>query len=253
EKCYAVTEDCARIASEYFGVQSGKICLMYLGTDTEYFYPARSDRDRRERQATRRELGVTDGETLCIYTGKLIPEKSVLSLAEAVEKLRSQGAPFRALFIGSGPLEDALRQYPGSQVLPSMPFFALGRFYRASDLAIWPGTESISMLDAAACGLPVIISDRVIYRAPVAGNGRVFRHEDVADLATVLAEAADPQERERLGASGAERMLEKFSWQHLAGIRLSDYDTASGASRANRSRAGISLPLRPSNLRDGEN
>jgi glycosyltransferase involved in cell wall biosynthesis len=226
EKCYAVTEDCAEIACRYFGVQGHKATIMYLGVDTEIFFPVAAEDSVRERGSLRRELGFRENEIVCIYTGKFTREKDVRVLAEAVQKLQFEGQPFRALFIGAGAEAEVLKKFPFCTVLEMMPVSRLGAYYRAADVSVWPGNESISMLDASACGLPTIISDRVLYRAPVEGNGRIFKNGDVSDLVKLLMELRDPGIRRRLGSLGAQRMAGEFSWESIARRRLNDYEIA---------------------------
>jgi len=233
-KCYAVTEDCAHIASRYFGVPCEDVEVMYLGVDTEYFHPAGSLAESRERGWLRRRLGFEEQDIVCIYTGKLLPEKQVGVLARAVGELRRRGLRFRALVVGDGPERALLAQDPSCVLLGFMPFHQLGAYYRAADVAVWPGNESTSMLDAAACGLPVVISDRVEYRAPVEGNGRVFHSGSVEHLSHILEELRDPASRKRLGLNGAARMAREFSWEAVAARRLRDYRAALPARPAVR-------------------
>jgi glycosyltransferase involved in cell wall biosynthesis len=226
QKCYAATEDCALIASRYFGVQSEKVEVMYLGVDTEHFYPVISETMARDRFELRRQLGFKEDEVVCIYTGKFTDDKKVTMLAEVVERLRANGQSLRAMFIGDGPQRKILEEYSSSVILDFLPFVKLAPYYRAADIGVWPGNESTSMLDAAACGLPIVISDEVHYRAPVEGNGRVFKRDSSQDLERVLLELGQPQTRQRLGSSGAERMARDFSWESLARRRLRDYEEA---------------------------
>lgn len=223
-KCYAATEDCAAVAVNYFGVQKSKVEVMYLGVDTEYFFPAQTESHAAERTALRRKLGFDDRDIVCIYTGKFTSDKKVHLLAKAMEQLRARDLPFRALFIGEGPQGRELNNPSWSTVLPFMSFQELGPFYRAADIAVWPGNESTSMLDAAACGLPLVISDEVFYRAPVEGNGRVFLQNDPLSLSETLSALSNPALRKTLGAAGAARMARDFSWESIAKRRLLDYE-----------------------------
>jgi glycosyltransferase involved in cell wall biosynthesis len=109
-----------------------------------------------------------------------------------------------------------------------MPFDELGAFYRAADIGVWPTDESTSTLDVAACGIPVIISDKIIYRKHIEGNGVTYKLNDVDDLVEKLLGLRDRQERERLGSFGAQKMASSFNWQSIAERRLADYKIAIG-------------------------
>jgi glycosyltransferase involved in cell wall biosynthesis len=237
-KCYAVTEDCAHIASRFFGVPPQKVEIMYLGVDTEYNYPVGSEAAAKDRLLVRHKLGFDREDIVCICTGKFTEDKKLGLLAESVERLRARGEPFRALFIGNGPEKRMLQRYSSSTVVDFMPFSNLGQHYRASDIGVWPGNESTSMLDAAACGLPVVVSDKIVYRAPVNGNGLTFRSNSMEDLMGVLMKLRQPETRHNFGSSGAIRMAREFSWHGVATRRLADYETALG------SKSSLNLEIR---------
>jgi glycosyltransferase involved in cell wall biosynthesis len=226
EKCYAVTSDCRDIAVKYFGVQSSKVEIMHLGVDTDYFRPADIPDLIQERQNTRKELGLPKDAILCIYTGKFTEEKNPLILAKAIRYLKEKGEPFFGIFIGDGFQRDAIQSHDSCIVLPFMPFHKLPMYYRASDIAIWPTNESTSMLDAAACGLPLIVSDGIVYRDHVEGNGLVYRMNDIKDLIGKLQYLRDPGLREELGKIGAKKMKSSFSWDGIAKKRYNDYVSA---------------------------
>jgi glycosyltransferase involved in cell wall biosynthesis len=224
-KCYAVTSDCAEIAWRFFGVQRAKVEVMHLGVDTDIFHPAASAAEHAERTAVRRNLGFAGGEIVSIYTGKMSAVKNPLILAEAVQRLRAAGRPYTALFVGAGEQVEALRAAPHCSVLPFLPFRELAKYYRAADIAVWPTNESISMLDAAACGLPLIVSDGIVYRAHVEGNGLVCKMGDTGDLVRCLLEFQDTPQRRRLGERGAAKMRAAWSWEARARARLADYES----------------------------
>ncbi len=231
EKCYAATEDCAEIASKFFGVPRKKVEVMYLGVDTDYFFKEDSDAALQERRALRQRLGFADHEIVCIYTGKFTADKKIHLLLESIEELRRRGLPYRAMLIGHGPGGKDITKYPWAVTLGFMPFTELGAYYRAADIGVWPGNESTSMLDAAACGLSMVISDEVFYRAPVEGNGRVFCRDNSQSLAEVLFELRDASLRAELGKFGAGRMARDFSWESIAKRRLRDYERALAGKR----------------------
>jgi glycosyltransferase involved in cell wall biosynthesis len=82
------------------------------------------------------------------------------------------------------------------------------------------------MLDAAACGIPLIVSDGIVYRDHVEGNGLVYKMNDLDNLVDTLLSLRDSAERHRLGSFGAEKMLRDFSWESVAKRRINDYEAA---------------------------
>ncbi len=226
QKCYAPTKDCAEIAWRFFGVQEHKVEVMHLGVDTDFFFPVISDATVQERMALRQRLGFGENDVVCIYTGKLTEEKNALILAKAIAQLRSMGEPFCGLFIGDGVQKKLIQTYSSSTVLDFMPFSELAPYYRAADIGVWPTNESTSMLDAAACGIPIIVSDGIVYREHVDGNGLVYKMNNLDDLVRALLDLRDLEQRKRLGSFGAEKMLMEFSWDSVARRRLKDYEAA---------------------------
>ena len=225
-KCYAATTDCARVAVDFFGVEREKVALAPLGVDTDLFCPIRTDADRADRQALRAELGVRDPEVLFIYTGQFTDGKNPLILADAVVEMTDRGLPARALFIGDGAQAGAIAARRSAIIRPFMPNALLPRFYRAADVGVWPTQESTSMLDAAACGLPVVVNDTLRATERIDGNGLQYRLNDLKDLIRVLSMLLEPRVRQELGGVGAMRVAREFSWRDLAARRLRDYESS---------------------------
>jgi glycosyltransferase involved in cell wall biosynthesis len=224
--CYGPTKDCAEIAWRFFGVQRNKVKVLHLGVDTDFFFPVSTDLLVEERKQLRRELGFSDDDIVCVYSGKMTEVKNALILAEAIDRLRSEGYPYRGLLIGDGVQKKQISEHDACVVLDFMPYQMLAGYYRASDIGVWPTNESISMLDAAACGIPLIVSDGIIYREHVDGNGLVYHMNSLEDLAGTLLLLRDPAERVRLGSAGAEKMVRDFSWAVIARRRLNDFESA---------------------------
>jgi glycosyltransferase involved in cell wall biosynthesis len=228
QKCYAITTDCAEVAVQYFGVSQRKIDVCPLGVDTDLFHPAIDAASIEKRVWLRQALGIKGSDILCIYTGRLEQEKNPLALARAVEHLRRRGQPYRALFVGTGFQYSMIKECDGCLTHSFVPWAELPMFYRAADIGVWPRQESLSMLDAAASGLPLLLSDRVKARERIEGNGLTFREDDDGDLAAALLTLKDEGVRRAMGKRGAEKMRCNFSWTTIAQRRLRDYKAAVG-------------------------
>ncbi len=226
EKCYGATADCADVAVRFFGVQKHKIDICPLGVDTSLFTPMHDETGRLNRLELRKRLGFSSTDIVCIYTGRFSEDKNPLLLAQSIARLSEQGEPYRGLFVGHGVQIEAISSIPGCVVLPFVPVDELPPLYRASDIGVWPTQESTSMLDATACGLPLIVNDTLVAVERIKGNGITYRLNDVDDLVRALLTLQDPTVRRNLGEVGAQRMVNEFSWDSLAQRRLRDFEAA---------------------------
>ncbi len=222
-QCFAISEDTARVAIRRFGVPRSKVVIESLGVDTSIFFP---DQDLRSALSPgwRSSLGIDQTEVICLYTGRLSADKAPDILAQAVQMLRGQGLPFRAVIIGAGSDTDRrlLESRDGTIVLDFRPFSELANFYRLADIGVWPREESTSQLDAMACGLPLVVSDQV-KAAERLGVGAVYSEGSPESLARSLTCLLDPDTRHHLGSIAAERVARDLSWESVARRRLRYY------------------------------
>jgi glycosyltransferase involved in cell wall biosynthesis len=232
EKCYTPAADCADVAVRFFGVEPAKIALVPLGVDTDLFRRPLSDDEQARRRETRASFGFGERDVVFVYTGQFTDGKNPLLLAQAVARMVAAGQSVRGLFVGNGSQAAAIAA-AGSCVAVHdfVPNSDLPRFYQAADVGVWPTQESTSMLDAAACGLPLIVNDTVQVQERIDGNGVMYRLNDLDDLVRTMTIALDPAWRHALGETGARRMREHFSWSDLARRRLRDYEAALGPTR----------------------
>ena len=231
EKNYPISIDAADIIIQFFGYQRSKVSIYSLGVDTDLFKPASDTALQEARQDLRRQLGFTPADIVCIYTGRLTEDKGPLVLAKAVSSLITQGYPFRGLFVGNGQKTDleAIQKHPGCIVHSFVPVQELAQFYRAADIGVWPMQESTSQLDAAACGLPIILSDKVKVQERVDGNGLLYKEGNTDHLAQQIRKFSDANTRNEMGELGAKRIKDHFSWRRIAEERLRDYECSLGS------------------------
>lgn len=226
ELCHGATDDCSDVAVRFLGVPESKISTIPLGVDTDIFHPSQTEAEAAEALALRTSLGVAPDEILCVYTGRFADAKNPVLLARAVETLRKSGKRYRAVFFGEGVQRAAIEACEGSIVREFVPYTQLGTLYRAADIGVWPTQESTSMIDAAACGIPIIVNDTIVATERVDGNGITYRLNDQGDLERALL-ALEPAERRReLGTFGARKMHERYGWETLVAMRLAQYRAA---------------------------
>jgi len=229
ETCYAVTRDASMIAHKMFGVPYHKIKVQTLGVDALLYNNKIDDSVLTKRKS----LGYSNEDIVCIYTGKITDEKKPLLLCKAIEELNKKGLRYKAIFIGAGK-EDIIaeiKKFENVQVLNFIPGAELPIHYKMADIAVWPNSITTSMLDAAACAKPVIVSDSVYAYDEVNGNQKTkpqiiasfFETENHLDLAEKLEKFKDAQHRKEIGEKAMQYIMDNLSWDKLAEKRLEEY------------------------------
>jgi len=229
EKCYPLAPDVLYVICKYFGQDKNKCFLSSLGVDTDNFKPIQSEKQKVDRQKLRRKLGYGENDIVCLYTGKFTKDKGTLILAQAINYLHKIGKKnFNGLFVGSGDkyLENDIKSSFGCTIHPFVQSKELVKVYHAADIGVWPKQESTSQLDAAACGLPIIISSNVEDTQRINGNGLSYSHEDPIDLANKILSIEEVSLREELGKNGAEKIKQFYSWDYIAQQRMDDFKKA---------------------------
>ncbi len=199
-------------------------------------------------QALRRRLGMTG--PVVGYMGRLVPEKGVIDLLAAAARLAQRGRRCNVLIVGSGPERRRLRDYaerhlPGAvQFVGPVPHDQSPDYYRCMDVLVLPSRDAAhwreqlgrTLLEALACGIPVVGSDGGSIPGVIAATaGKVFRQGDVEDLARAIETLlADEGLRRELAERGRERVVREFSAEAIAG-KL--YEVARRAWERYRSRA----------------
>ena len=209
--------------------------LPQLGVDPERFSPG-DGRPMRER------LGL-DGALVVGFVGRLVHDKGVQVLLDAFARLPDPSA--RLLIVGTGPdraalLAQAARLGIDGRIvwLAALPHEEVVDCLRAMDLMVVPSITAARwkeqfghvLIEAMACGVPVIGSDSGEIPNVIGAAGLTFPEGDAAALGEALVHLqAEPAGREELGRRGRERVLECFTHQVLADRTLEIYARLAGA------------------------
>jgi glycosyltransferase involved in cell wall biosynthesis len=215
----AITNETAQIMHTYMGI-TASIKIVELGADTRMFRYSSA-----QRKQLRKKFTFDESDVVFIYTGKIIADKGVDILVKAFCELGSHRA--KLLIIGSGPkpfldaLKSTLEQVKKSNDVIWIPMVLPARlpaYYSAADVGIWPRQESISMIEAAACELPVIVkSSPSMYKRVKDKNGSMYKEGNVKQLRSAMHEMMrNAKLRRSMGKRGRQLVEREYSWSSIA-------------------------------------
>ena len=213
-----------RIREEFLaaGVPLERIALLPHGVDTTRFRPATDG----ERSALRARLCLPREALLVTYTGRLLRGKGLETLVDAFGRAAAQEPRAHLALVGSGSgqalsVEEELRQRVRQGGLEPRVTFA-GRvdevedWLRASDVFAFPSifeALGISLVEAAACGLPCVGSRTggIVDVIEDGQTGRLVPPGDADALAAALGDLlADPARRAAMGEAARRVALRRF-------------------------------------------
>ncbi|WOD41516.1 glycosyltransferase family 4 protein [Nodosilinea sp. E11] len=199
----------------YHGVADERLFFSPHAIDNHRFMAQAPAADR-EAAEWKRDLGIPADHQVILFAGKLIPKKRPLDLLQAF--LRADLPKVSLLFVGSGSLEEAVRQQAqasGHAHIYFAPFqnqSQMPRTYAAGDVLVLPSygsgeTWGLAINEAMCLGTPVIVSDQVGCAADLVKPGEtglVFPAGDVDALTNCLKQAFSDssQPLQRWGKAG---------------------------------------------------
>lgn len=196
----------------HYGYPARRIFFAPHGVDDPFF---RERATAEARSAFRARLGAAQDEILLLFVGKLGPKKRPVDLIDAAARLRQNGRKVRAVFAGSGPLDQDLAAAARSA---SVPVDMLGFCNQSEMPAIYAGSDILVLSssnetwglvanEALACGVPLVLSDAVGSAPDLVGDdtaGRSYPVGDIDALAHAVTAVIDrpPSKRAIAGKAG---------------------------------------------------
>jgi len=200
-----------------------------LGVDVELFHPV----DEREKCACRERLGLPATGFLIGFCGRLVPEKGLIELRDALQRVCAVRSDVRLVLLGHGPLarEPGLSQEPWITILSSRPHYEIPKFMQSLDLFILPSKPICEsdhvweeqfghvLIEAMACGVPAIGSDSGAIPEVVGERLAIFRHgsvDSIYDKLIALLQA--PEDLAVIATRQKERVMQFYSHEAVARI-----------------------------------
>lgn len=146
------------VPKRYPFLKKDKICVVPNGYDIAAFYPAR----RIKKQKLHHIL----------YVGRLVKEKGIVELVEAI-KILDNGKFFLTILFPSSEdhefeqkINELLDEVKNVAMFRDLPISGIANFYRQSELSVLPSNTyfeqlPLAYLESLACGTPMLISHKI--------------------------------------------------------------------------------------------
>ena len=239
DRFVAVSDYYAERMCRYLGVPGAKVDVVPLGINVAGYDPRTADNTR-------------PGRCVVGYFGRIAPEKGVHLLCEAFRRLREQGecgAMSMQIAGYVGPehrsyLEKLKQQVRAWGLETDVTFQGTldkslkADFLRELDVfampAVYDDPKGLAILEAMACGVPVVAPRRGTYTEMLerTGGGVLVPPDDIDALVMALAALeADPAKRAQLGAAGAAAVRQRYTASRMAESAIGVYENLIGQSR----------------------
>jgi glycosyltransferase involved in cell wall biosynthesis len=224
---------------KYLEVDERKLKLIYEAVDHELFRPGDSGAAR----AHVAPYGVT--KPFVLFVSSLWPYKNCDGLLRAWALARRELGDRQLAIVGPGrdqkyvaqlhSLADELGISEDLVFVGGVPLEETVRFYQAADVFVYPSlneTFGLPILEAMACGCPVVTSDTSAMPETAGGAAVLSNPKDPSSIARAIVDAAGPR-REHLRNEGLER-ASQFTWAATGAATLDVYREAADRRRHRR-------------------
>jgi glycosyltransferase involved in cell wall biosynthesis len=201
--------------------------VIYNGVDTSIFYPG-------DKSQARMELGLPSGEKILLFVANGIksnPFKDYATLRKTIEFLGAQiQSPLHFIALGEEGEQERVGLVTIHYIPRTIDTKLIAQYYRASDLYIHPAkaeTFPNSILEAMACGVPVVASNVGGISEQVDDGVTGFlipaqNPELMAKSVNVLLN--DPTLMKRMGEAASQKVKHQFTLENQVEQYIAWYD-----------------------------
>jgi glycosyltransferase involved in cell wall biosynthesis len=212
---------CGNCQAEDLARREGRIAatevVPQLGLDPHAHFPGVEPK-------LRGQLGLVESDVVVGFAGRLLPEKGVRLLYEALASL--VGRAWQFLLVGTGPLEREIREqwiprFPGRIVhVPAVPHREVPRYLRCADIFVlnsysvpqWKEQFGLTLAQAMMLGIPSIVSDSGALPEVAGNSALVVAERSVSELRAALAALiVSPTLRRELGDRARARAIRLYT------------------------------------------
>jgi glycosyltransferase involved in cell wall biosynthesis len=168
-----------------------------------------------------------EGPIRVVVVSRLVPEKGLLYILEAIEPLMRENAALYLQIVGEGPLKPLLKKEVRErqldsrvEFLPPVPHRELPQILAMADIFVnhavaisgWEEFFGVANLEAMACGLPCVLSNNGGITHVMRGDDAacLIAERDVIGMRRALRELVDDPQRRRVMGEQGRRYVQEY-------------------------------------------
>lgn len=196
----AISDQIQASIMRVYNLKKQNVPVIYNGIDVKKF------QNKKDQKTSHRQLQI-------LHVGRFFEQKNHKFMIQAIKELVDRKFDFHMTFVGEGPLFDDIVEYSKSMKISKYITFAgstnfVEKFYEKADLFVLPSLFEglpLSLLEAYAAGLPVIVSDvggvSDICRDGV--NGRLISVDNLNEFVDAVMGMENKEIRDKYGEYNA--------------------------------------------------
>jgi len=212
---------------ELFHIPKTKVKFLPLGADVSKF-----NINENYRIEVRKKYHISPDEIVIIYAGKLSPDKNIHFLLQSCAHVLSEIPKIKLMILGNGHKEYICKLQniiDGLQIQNEVIFLNLAhhddlaKYYNAADVGVWPGSPSITIQEALACGLPIIIK-KSSHTQHLLKYGNGYQFDTLKDLINAIKTLAEDKiKREKMGMMSRKLAESELNWEVISKNAITIY------------------------------
>ena len=190
------------------GIKEENIKYISNGVDTDFFHPVSVE----EKMTLRKELSLPENEKLILSIGRFVPKKGLDIFIKAADP------DYQLVLVSRGNFEPYLKSANGKvRIIDPIPQEKLKKVYQACDIFVLAAAGedvfSLVLMEAMACGLPVITSNDPFYQNYVDGDNMMLVEPNSDTIRESIKKIIEnPDLSSQMANYSRAKAIEIFSW-----------------------------------------
>ena len=165
------------------------------------------------------------------FAGTIVRRKGIELLINAFSELKEEkkeaktGFMAKLIIIGDGDKTymQELKELAGKTksgkniIFPGfVPKQKLCDYFSAVDVGVWPGNNSVIIMEAMACSLPIIMADLQLSHLVSYNNGYKFPPDDLEALKNCMLKTLEGKALKEMGNNSRDAVVRHYSYKSIA-------------------------------------